>query len=108
MRDYAPDPEAFRPEHFLEANVRDPSQCAFGFGRRYVTVSSKSPSSSNRLASSCPGRYLADNSLFISIGAMLQVFSVNRAVNENGLEKPLEPWWEDGLTTLVAPLFFYG
>lgn len=36
-----PDPMAFHPERFLkegklDASVRDPSQIAFGFGRRYV------------------------------------------------------------------------
>ena len=41
MRDYAPDPEAFRPERFIEAKVRDPIEYVFGFGRRYVTQSLK-------------------------------------------------------------------
>ena len=35
-KDYAPDPEVFRPDRYLEANPRDPSQYVFGFGRRYV------------------------------------------------------------------------
>ena len=39
MKDYAPDPEAFRPERFIAAKARDPTEYVFGFGRRYVTRS---------------------------------------------------------------------
>ena len=39
MRDYAPDPDSFRPERFIESNVRDPFEFVFGFGRRCVTWS---------------------------------------------------------------------
>lgn len=35
-KDYAPDPDVFRPERYLEAELRDPSLYVFGFGRRYV------------------------------------------------------------------------
>jgi len=78
-RDYAPDPEVFRPERYLEANLRDPSQYVFGFGRRI-----------------CPGRYLANNTLFIAISAILQLFSVAKEI-------PFEPHWENGLAMHLDP-----
>ena len=34
---YGPDPDAFKPERFLESKIRDPTQYVFGFGRRYVS-----------------------------------------------------------------------
>ena len=38
-----PDPDAFKPERFLQdgkpnPNVRDPNEVAFGFGRRCVSL----------------------------------------------------------------------
>jgi len=86
MRDYAPDPEVFRPERFLEANLRDPSQFVFGFGRRI-----------------CPGRYMANNTLFIAITAILQLFSISNVVNEDAPERPLKPRWEGGISAHLAP-----
>lgn len=86
MADYGPDPDAFRPERFLETNVRDPSSYVLGFGRRI-----------------CPGRYMAINSFFTAISAILQVFIMSKQVNEDGSEKPLEPQWVDGLATHLEP-----
>jgi len=86
MRDYAPDPEVFRPERYLEANLRDPSQFVFGFGRRI-----------------CPGRYMAENTLFIAISAILHLFSITRMVDEDGSGVPFEPRWVNGVTVHLAP-----
>jgi len=78
-RDYAPDPEIFRPDRYLEANPRDPSLYVFGFGRRI-----------------CPGRYMANNTLFIAISAVLQLFSMTKEV-------PFEPRWENAMAVHLAP-----
>ncbi|EMD36021.1 hypothetical protein CERSUDRAFT_52757, partial [Gelatoporia subvermispora B] len=55
------DPESFLPERFLdEAHyIPDPSEWIFGFGRRI-----------------CPGRYLAENSVFILTASILTAFDV--------------------------------
>jgi hypothetical protein len=107
MRDYAPDPEAFRPERFLEAKVRDPNEYVFGFGRRYVTLTSETAGYESSLTSICPGRYMVDNSLFLAISGILQVFSIGKALNEDGSEKLLEPRWETGMTVYANSLSFF-
>jgi len=65
----------FNPDRFLDSPIhkaeRDPRDFIFGFGRRI-----------------CPGRYIADNALFITIAQSLAVFSIEKLV-ENG--KVVEP-----------------
>ena len=66
---------SFKPERFLATDGRepapDPHMFVFGFGRRI-----------------CPGRILADNSLYLNIVQSLAVFNINKVV-ENG--KEVEP-----------------
>jgi len=68
------DPDAFRPERFL--NPSHPRMVdfdlPFGFGRRI-----------------CPGRAVAEQALFIVISRMLWAFDFSPAVNEKG--RPLLP-----------------
>jgi len=85
-KDYGPNPDAFRPERYLESDVRDPSTYIFGFGRRI-----------------CPGRFMAENTIFIAMSCILQVFSIGRALNDDGSEKPLKPQWLNGLLTHLEP-----
>ncbi|KAJ4362544.1 hypothetical protein N0V83_010638 [Neocucurbitaria cava] len=70
-----PDPMTFRPERFLSTPTHkaepDPRTWTFGYGRRV-----------------CPGRYVADNALFITIAQSLAVFNISKPV-ENG--KTVEP-----------------
>lgn len=58
-----PDPMSFNPDRFFETATHkpepDPRNVIFGFGRRV-----------------CPGRYVADNALFITIAQSLAVFDV--------------------------------
>ena len=72
-----PDPEDFKPERFLneDGTVRDDPTLAlvFGVGKRI-----------------CPGRHLADATLFIVASSVLSAFNVTNAKDENGNEIPVE------------------
>ncbi|KAF5385581.1 hypothetical protein D9757_006773 [Collybiopsis confluens] len=66
-------PDAFRPERFLESpkgpftSINDIS--AFGFGRRV-----------------CPGRYMADNTVWLTIASVLATLNLGKAKDEAGSE----------------------
>jgi cytochrome P450 len=70
-----PDPDTFKPERYLtpegklDPNVRDPRVACFGFGRRI-----------------CPGRHLADASLFAMIATLLATVDLVRAKDAQGHE----------------------
>ncbi|KAG9496564.1 hypothetical protein J7337_011340 [Fusarium musae] len=67
------DPTSFDPDRYLEPrNEPHPNFASFGFGRRV-----------------CPGRFLADESLFISISRLLAAFEIKKAVDGRGNE--IEP-----------------
>lgn len=73
------DPMEFRPERFLACGTKDPEAdprtIAFGFGRRI-----------------CPGRYLADESLWLSVVASLAAFDISKAVeNETEITPETNP-----------------
>ncbi|THG92858.1 hypothetical protein EW145_g8562 [Phellinidium pouzarii] len=65
------DPMSFKPERFLGVDGRapemDPHTLSFGFGRRI-----------------CPGRELADSSVYLSIAMSLAAFSITKAIDEHG------------------------
>jgi cytochrome P450 len=64
------EPMTFKPERFLgPTSEPDPHTLVFGFGRRV-----------------CPGRVLADSSLYLSIAQSLAVFNISKTVDENGRE----------------------
>ncbi|EJD37712.1 cytochrome P450 [Auricularia subglabra TFB-10046 SS5] len=66
-----PDPMSFKPERFMpgaEGENEDPSKYAFGFGPRI-----------------CPGRHLADATLFLVLAITLATCNVSDAVDEYGV-----------------------
>ena len=70
------DPLDFKPERFLGTNPeQDTHNLAFGFGRRI-----------------CPGKDLADASIFISIAMSLAAFNITKLKDERGVD--IEPLCE--------------
>ncbi|KAJ7719464.1 cytochrome P450, partial [Mycena olivaceomarginata] len=72
-----PEPEEFRPERFTDGvklftNIVEPRDFAFGYGRRV-----------------CPGRQIADSTVWITIVTMLYVFDIRKATGPDG--QPIEP-----------------
>jgi len=68
-----PDPFAFNPERYLgDSPQRDPRKIVFGYGRRI-----------------CPGMYLAEAAMFSCIVSSLAVFSIEKALDQNGV--PITP-----------------
>ena len=49
----------------------------------------------------CPGRYMADNSIFIAIAFILKVFSITPAKDGNGNEIPVNVAFTSGMISLV-------
>jgi cytochrome P450 len=68
-----PNPHIFNPARYLtpdgilDQSVRDPRTACFGFGRRI-----------------CPGRYLADASLFAMVSTLLATVDIVRAKDSQG------------------------
>ncbi|KAF8523771.1 cytochrome P450, partial [Hysterangium stoloniferum] len=56
---YGPDTMEFKPERFLHSPEMEDPAATFGFGRR-----------------ACPGRAMAENTLFITTASILQVFNI--------------------------------
>ncbi|KAL5481175.1 hypothetical protein ACEPAI_10116 [Sanghuangporus weigelae] len=69
------DPMAFRPERFFGVDGRapetDPRTLVFGFGRRI-----------------CPGRELADASIYLTIAQSLAVFDIKKVVEDGKIVEP--------------------
>lgn len=72
-------PDAFIPERFLPSSSSrplDPSDYVFGFGRRI-----------------CPGRYIAEDIIFLMVSNLLAAFTVSAPLGEDGKEAALEVEW---------------
>nr|QPP19119.1 cytochrome P450 CYP1 [Wolfiporia cocos] len=71
------EPETFNPERYLSKAADqyqnpDPRAFAFGYGRR-----------------TCPGRLLADDSMFITVATVLASFNITEAIGMDGI--PIKP-----------------
>jgi hypothetical protein len=53
----------------------------------------------------CPGRFLADNSVFIAIASILKVFDITLARDSNGSEIPVPAVFTSGFMSCVLRLF---
>lgn len=66
----------------------DPRNLAFGFGRRI-----------------CPGRFLADNTVYLSVAQSLAVFRIDKMV-ENGAEVEVKAEFQPGVISHPVPWKF--
>ncbi|EKM77487.1 hypothetical protein AGABI1DRAFT_43141 [Agaricus bisporus var. burnettii JB137-S8] len=80
-----PEPFEFLPERYLGPNPQpNPREFCFGFGRRI-----------------CPGMYLAQAALAMTVAMTLAVFNVTNALDENGV--PIVPKHENTSGTISYP-----
>ncbi|KAG6370809.1 cytochrome P450 [Boletus reticuloceps] len=88
--DAYPEPDVFKPERFFVGGRlrgdKSTESLAFGFGRRV-----------------CPGRYNADNSVWIAIVLILCALKIAKARGEQGEELDFEPTFSSGVTTSPDP-----
>ncbi|KAF9243461.1 cytochrome P450 [Melanogaster broomeanus] len=87
--DKYPDPDKFKPERFLlpDGSLTDDTvSVVFGWGRRI-----------------CPGRHVADASVWSGIASMLSAFSFLKAQDEHGKDIEFEPQWTAGIASRPAP-----
>ncbi|KAG2141130.1 cytochrome P450 [Suillus bovinus] len=77
-------PDEFAPERFLddcvERTALDPYSYAFGFGRRI-----------------CPGRFFADNSVFLFVTGLVSTFVISPTVGSDGRDSLLRAPFRQGL-----------
>lgn len=91
-----PDPETFNPDRFLKdgelyAGALDPYSYIFGFGRRYaVHIRGYLNVYANLTYRVCPGRHLADASLFLTCASTLHAFNISPPLDASGNPVKLE------------------
>jgi len=79
----------FNPDRFLNADgtlTDDTVSVVWGFGRRI-----------------CPGRHLAEASLWSAMACLLTVFKFSKAKDESGREIEINPRWHGGLSVRPVP-----
>ncbi|SJL16500.1 uncharacterized protein ARMOST_20026 [Armillaria ostoyae] len=85
--DFYPNPEVFDPTRFMGPSPQlDPRELIFGFGRRI-----------------CPGRLLAEASVFLAMARLLAVFDVTKAIDENGVVQEPAPGQVAGVLSDTLP-----
>jgi cytochrome P450 len=79
-----PDPFSFRPERFLGPNPEPDPAFVFGFGKRF-----------------CPGRALAQTSIYMFVVHLLALFDVKAARRPDGQELEVKPEYHSSLVMWV-------
>ena len=83
-------PERYLKDGILNPDVLDTDSIAFGFGRRLVYVSSDIHLIIKYFFRICPGRHLADNSLYSIVSCLLAVYDIKPPVDDQGNITKLE------------------
>ncbi|KAF9447473.1 cytochrome P450 [Macrolepiota fuliginosa MF-IS2] len=87
-----PDPLRFNPERFTnkpdgqQFSPNDPLSTAFGYGRRI-----------------CPGRFMAEAQLWVSVACILSVFDITPGKDENGRPVSVEAKFSSGMICHPLP-----
>ncbi|TFY60387.1 hypothetical protein EVJ58_g5185 [Rhodofomes roseus] len=89
-----PEPEKFKPERWSntntdrgdDPNLGNPRKIVFGFGRRI-----------------CPGRYFADNSVWIVAACIISMMSIRKARDARGEEITPSPKFHSGIVIHPEP-----
>ncbi|KIJ41713.1 hypothetical protein M422DRAFT_229524 [Sphaerobolus stellatus SS14] len=86
-----PDPFEFKPERFIKEgkfnhNIVDPYAAVFGHGRRI-----------------CPGRYFADETIYIMTVSLLAAFNITAPLDETGRPKTLVCEMSGGIISSPEP-----
>ncbi|KAG2125389.1 cytochrome P450 [Suillus clintonianus] len=84
-----PNPDEFNPDRFLNADgtlTDDTVSIVWGFGRRI-----------------CPGRHLAESSVWSAMVHILAIFKLSIAKDESGNEIKFKPRWDGGITVRPVP-----
>ena len=92
-----PEPETFNPDRFLEdgrlnRDILDPQDVAFGFGRRI-----------------CPGRYMAYDTIWITIATILVCTEIGFAKDSAGKDITVKEDYISAFVTFVPrfPIFIH-
>ncbi|KAF8524543.1 cytochrome P450 [Hysterangium stoloniferum] len=83
---YGPKVDEFNPERFFLPGVKPDISPAFGFGRRI-----------------CPGRYIAEKTIFIAVASLLKVFNFSCAKGAGGKEILLNITFTSGAISRPDP-----
>jgi len=92
--EHFPDAEEFNPERWekktkAEIDTCNPSEFAFGFGRRQ-----------------CPGKKLADSILFLVFSNIIATMNITKARDERGKEITPSGTYKSGVTNELKPFKF--
>lgn len=102
------DPDSFIPERFFTPDGKlndDDTILAFGFGRRQirslrmVAFRSYLP---NRI---CPGRHMADATVWLEIASVLAAFDITKAKDDAGMDIEIPGLYSDGFVRYACVRF---